>query len=128
MPGKKNYFNVEISDIIEPEQENLVIETVKDYVKKDHEALKSYFESTDTIEIKRLSEEEARKLAEQLKGSDIVVRLVNVHEKHKEREAAEIKCPRCGHVIEFADWRCPECYFEFSDYEFKGDEENQNEE
>ena len=62
MPAKKNVFCVEISDILDPEQEDNVIGIVKSYLNKDEETLKGYFEQTDTIEVKRLSEEEVKRV------------------------------------------------------------------
>jgi len=29
-----------------------------------------------------------------------------------------IKCPQCGHIMNEPDWRCPNCYHEFDDYNF----------
>jgi lipopolysaccharide biosynthesis regulator YciM len=42
----------------------------------------------------------------------------------EEKEADKVRCPSCGFVLEFLDWRCPECYHEFSEYEFFGDDED----
>jgi hypothetical protein len=33
-----------------------------------------------------------------------------------------VRCPKCGFTLEFADWRCPECFYEFPDFDFVGDE------
>lgn len=118
MPVKKNVFCVEISDILEPEQEENVIEKIMSYVKEDRDALKNYFEKTDTIEIKRISEEEANKLADSLQGMDLSIRIYNISEKKEKKETTQIKCPKCGYVLDYPDWRCPECFYEYPDYEF----------
>ncbi len=127
MPTKKNVYCLEISDIFEAEQEDFVIETIKPYMKEDREALKEYFEKTDTIEVKRLEKEEAEKLKATLAEEDLTVRIYNVKEKKEEQAAAKIRCPKCGHILEFPDWRCPECYYEFPDYELGEDEEDAEE-
>jgi hypothetical protein len=118
MPAKKNLFCVEISDILEPEQEENVIEKIISYVKEDRDDLKNYFEKTDTIEIKRISEEEANKLADSLQGMDLSIRIYNIIEKKEKKETTQIKCPKCRYVLDYPDWRCPECFYEFPDYEF----------
>ncbi len=125
MPKKQRVFNVEVSDIYEPEQEDFVIEKVKGYIQKDYETLKEYFKSTDTIEVKRLSEEDAKSLSSQLKSIDVTVNIYNVQEKKVEEEKPLVKCPKCGYKLEYPDWRCPECYYEFPDYDFQGDEEEE---
>lgn len=127
MPVKKNIYCVEISDILEPEQEDFVIERVKDYVNKEKKALEEDFEKTDTIEIKRLLKEEAQNLAASLEGKDLSIRIYTIKEKTEEKEATQIKCPKCGFRLDYADWRCPECYYEFPDYERQGDEEESEE-
>ena len=123
MAGKKNVFCVEISDILEPEQEKFVIERIKGYVKQDEKDLREYFEKTDTIEVKRLPEEEAKNLAASLEGKDLNVKVYNIDEKVVEKEAKQVKCPKCGFILEFADWRCPECFYEFPDYTFENEDE-----
>ncbi len=127
MPVKKNIYCVEISDILEPEQEDFVIERIKDYVNKEKKAFEEYFEKTDTIEIKRLLKEEAQNLAVSLEGKDLSIRIYTIKEKTEEKEAAQIKCPKCGFRLDYADWRCPECYYEFPDNEHQGDEEESEE-
>jgi rubrerythrin len=123
MPAKKKVFCVEISDILDPDQEDSVIEIVKGYLKKDNETLKDYFEQTDTIEVRRLSEEEVKKLSERLKSvNDISVKVYDLDEKKVEKESNVVRCPKCGFTLEFADWRCPECFYEFPDFELSGDE------
>ncbi|KPJ89818.1 MAG: hypothetical protein AMS17_00395 [Spirochaetes bacterium DG_61] len=119
MAVKKNLYCVEISDILEPEQERFVIEKVKAYVKKKEEDWEEYFETTDTLDIKRLAEGEAKQLASSLEGKDLSVRVYQIGEKAEEMESRKSRCPRCGHVMEFPDWRCPECFYEFPDYEFE---------
>ena len=129
MPAKKNVFCVEISDILDPEQEDNVIGIVKSYLNKDEETLKGYFEQTDTIEVKRLSEEEVNKLQGRLKSiKDISVKVYSLDEKKAEKESTVVRCPKCGFRLEFADWRCPECFYEFPDFEFSGDEDEGEEE
>jgi rubrerythrin len=123
MPAKKNVYCLEVSDIFESEQEDFVIETIKPYIKEDRDALKEYFEKTDTIEVKRLEKEEAEKLKATLIGKDLVVRMYNIEEKKEEQTAAQVRCPKCGYILEFSDWRCPECYYEFPDYEPAENEE-----
>ena len=128
MPAKKNVICVEISDILNPEQEDSVIEIVKGYLKKDEEELKDYFEQTDTIEVRRLSEEEAKKISASLKSiKDISVKVYNIDEKKVDKESTAVKCPKCGFVLEFADWRCPECFHEFPDFELSGDDSEEDE-
>ena len=128
MPKKKEkLYYVEISDIIEPEQEDRVIEVVSPYLNKSYEELKSYFQTTDTIEVRRLSKEKADSLADEFKGLDVTVKIESIDEKREKATSGQIRCPRCGHVLEFPDWRCPECYYEFPDYEFMGDDELEEE-
>jgi len=127
MPAKKNVYCLEISDIFEGEQEDFVIEKIRPYMKEGRDALKEYFEKTDTIEVKRLEKEEAEKLKATLVEKDLAVRLYNIEEKKEEQAAAQVKCPKCGHILEFPDWRCPECFYEFPDYEF-GEGEGEEEE
>ena len=123
MPAKKNVLCVEISDILDQEQEDSVIEIVKGYLKKDEEELKDYFEQTDTIEVKRLSEEEVKKISDRLKTvKDISVKVYSLDEKKAEKESNVVRCPKCGFTLEFPDWRCPECFYEFPDFDFTGDE------
>jgi hypothetical protein len=127
MPAKKNVYCIEVSDIFESEQEDFVIETIKPYIKEDRDALKEYFTKTDTIEVKRLEKEVAEKLKTTLAEKDLSVRIYNIEDKKEEQAASQIRCPKCGHILEFPDWRCPECYYEFPDYELRGDEEEEEE-
>lgn len=124
MPAKKNIYYVEISDILEPEQEDSVIEIVKDLLNKNAETLREYFEKTDTIEVKRLTEAEAKNLSERLKDiKDINIRVYSINNKIEEKESTVVKCPKCGFILDYPDWRCPECFYEFPDYELAGDDE-----
>ena len=129
MPVKKNIYYVEVSDILEPEQEESVIEIVKGHLNKDTETLKEYFEKTDTIEIKRLTEAEAQNLSERLKDvEDINVRVYDKNEKIEEKESTVVKCPKCGFILEYPEWRCPECFYEFPEYDFDDNEEDTDDE
>ncbi|HEB33379.1 MAG TPA: hypothetical protein ENI15_21275 [Spirochaetes bacterium] len=126
MPVKKKVFCVEISDILDPDQEDSVIEIVKGYLKKDEEELKDYFDQTDTIEVKRLSEDEVKKISSSLESiKDISVKVFNIDEKKVEKESTVVKCPKCGFILEFADWRCPECFHEFPDFELSGEDDEE---
>jgi hypothetical protein len=127
MAQKKPSFNVEISDIFEDEQEEAVIEKVASYVKQSEEELREYFKTTDTIEIRRISKEEAENLCRELEGRDLSLRMFDVNARKIEREAEQIRCPKCGTVLEVMEWRCPECYYEFPDYEFVGDGDTESE-
>ena len=71
MAQTKPSFNVEISDIFDEDQEDLVIEKVSSYVKKSVEELKEYFQSTDTIEVRRISKDEAESLCRELEGKEL---------------------------------------------------------
>jgi lipopolysaccharide biosynthesis regulator YciM len=121
MAQKRKSFNVEISDIFEPEQEDFVIDKVVGFMKQNVDELKDYFTTTDTIVVKRISEDDAKNLCEKLKNRDLAVRMYDVQEKKKEREAEKIRCPKCGFVLEFPEWRCPDCYYEFPDFGFEDD-------
>jgi rubrerythrin len=121
MAQKRKSFNVEISDIFEPEQEDFVIDKVVGFMKQNIDELKDYFKSTDTIVVKRISEDEAKNLCELLKNRDLALRMYDVQEKKKESEVEKIRCPKCGFVLEFQEWRCPDCYYEFPDFGFEDD-------
>jgi tRNA(Ile2) C34 agmatinyltransferase TiaS len=123
MAQKKATFNVEISDIFEDGQEDFVIGKVVPFLKESAEELKEHFKTTDTVEVRRISEEEAKRLCSELEGKDLAVRMYTVGERQKERVAEKIRCPKCKAVLDSLDWRCPECYYEFSEYEFRGDED-----
>jgi tRNA(Ile2) C34 agmatinyltransferase TiaS len=123
MAQKKNSFSVEISDIYEEEQEDFVIEKVVSFVKQNREELKEHFKTTDTIEVKRIAEEDAQKLCTELEGKDLSVKMYNVDQKKQEKEANQIRCPKCNTVLESLEWRCPECYYEFPEYEYQGDDD-----
>lgn len=124
MAQKKKSYSVEISDILEPEQEDFVIDKIGRFVKQNVEELKEYFKATDTIVVKRMSEEDAKNLCEVLKNRDLSVSMYDVQERQKERESEQIRCPRCGFVLESLEWRCPECYYEFPEYGFEDEGEN----
>lgn len=124
MAQKKNSFSVEISDIYDEEQEDFVIEKVVSFVKQDREELKEHFKTTDTIEVKRIAEEDAQKLCKELEGKDLSVKMFSIDQKKQEKEANQIRCPKCNTVLESLEWRCPECYFEFPEYEFQGDDDD----
>jgi lipopolysaccharide biosynthesis regulator YciM len=122
MPAKEKdeRFTVEISEVYDPDQEEFVIEKIKGYMKKEAEELKEYFTETDTIVVKRLSEADAKKLAAGLESVDVKV-LVLSGKKAKENEETteKIRCPKCHATLEFLDWRCPECYYEFPEYDYE---------
>jgi rubrerythrin len=119
MAVKKQPYCVQVSDILEPEQERFVAEQLRVYIKKDAQEWEEYFQSTDTVEIKRLSKEEADRLAKSLEGKELSIRVYHRNEKAEEKESQKLKCPRCGHTMEFPDWRCPECFYEFPDFDFE---------
>jgi tRNA(Ile2) C34 agmatinyltransferase TiaS len=123
MAQKKAMFNVEISDVFEDEQEDLVIEKVVPFLKESADELREHFKTTDTIEVRRISEAEAKTLCSELEGKDLAVRMYSIGERQKERVAEQIRCPKCKAVLDSLDWRCPECYYEFPEYEFTGDED-----
>ena len=123
MAQKKNNFGVEISDVYEEEQENLVIEKVASFVKQNEEDLKEHFKTTDTLNVKRITEEDAQKLVGELEGKDLSLKVYNIEQKKKEKEENQIRCPKCNTVLETLEWRCPECYYEFPEYEFQGDDD-----
>jgi tRNA(Ile2) C34 agmatinyltransferase TiaS len=123
MAQKKNSFGVEISDIYEEEQEDFVIENVASFVKQNREELKEHFKTTDTLNVKRITEEDARKLVSELDGKDLSLKVYNIEQKKKEKEENQIRCPKCNTVLESLEWRCPECYYEFPEYEFHGDDD-----
>jgi lipopolysaccharide biosynthesis regulator YciM len=125
MAQKKNTFNVEISDIFDEEQEEFVIQKVLPFLKQSAEELREQFKTTDTVEVRRMSEEEAKKLCSELEGRDLTVKMSDIKKRQTERAAEQIRCPKCGAVLEMLDWRCPECYHEFPEYEFVGDEDEQ---
>ncbi len=123
MAKKEKQYSVEITDIFESEQEETVIERAGKYVRQTDEELRELFQTTDTLIVKRLAEDEAKKLVESLDGIDLTVRMYAADEKSKKQETGAVKCPKCGFVLEYPEWRCPECYYEFPDYELEGDEE-----
>jgi hypothetical protein len=123
MAQKKNSFGVEISDIYDEEQEDFVIEKVVSLVKQNREELKEHFKTTDTIDVRRISEENAQKLCRELEGRDLSLKMYNLELKKQENVTNEIRCPKCNTVLETLEWRCPECYYEFPEYEFQGDDD-----
>jgi len=123
MAKKKDLYYVEITDIIEPEQEDKVIEVVSSYVKKDYQELKDYFQQTDTLQVKKLSKEDAEGIVSKLDGIEVITKIYSHEDKIKEAQSNKIRCPRCGYVLEYPDWRCPECYYEFPDYEYVDDDD-----
>lgn len=121
-------YSVEISDIFEPDQEDFVIELIKDFIDKDYDSLKKYFEETDTITVSSLSEKDAQDIVKKAESLDLTARIISGEEEQVEEEESEkVVCPRCGFVLEFLDWRCPECYYEFPEYKMKGDDELEEE-
>jgi rubrerythrin len=122
MQAKDDRFSIEISDIYDPDQEDFVIEKVKGYLKKEREELKDHFKETDTISVKKLSKDDAERLAKELESIDVKVALKSGKPKKKEEDKEVIRCPKCGAKLEYQDWRCPECYYEFPDYEYVGEE------
>jgi hypothetical protein len=116
-------FILEISDVIEPEQEAAVIEAVKGHVAKTGEELSDYFKATDAIEIGGLLEAEVFDLREKLKAAGVTVRLggagVEAEGADEEPAVESVTCPRCGARLESLDWRCPDCFYEFPEYEYR---------
>jgi len=123
MAKKKDLYYVEITDIIEPEQEDKVIEVVNSYVKKGYQEMKDYFQQTDTLQVKKLSKEDAEGIVSKLEGIEVITKIYSHEDKIKESQSNKIRCPRCGYVLEYPDWRCPECYYEFPDYEYVDDDD-----
>ena len=111
-------YSIEISEIYEEEQEDFVIEKVKGLLKKNKEELKAYFNETDTLVIKKLSKSDAEKLAKELDSIEVKVEVKSGKQKKKVEKEQEIRCSKCGAKLEFEDWRCPECFYEFPDYDF----------
>ncbi|RKX94694.1 MAG: hypothetical protein DRP84_06400 [Spirochaetes bacterium] len=124
MAKKKDLYYVEITDIIEPEQEDKVIEVVNSYVKKGYQEMKDYFQQTDTLQVKKLSKEDAEGIVSKLEGIEVITKIYSHEDKIKEAQSNKIRCPRCGYVLEYPDWRCPECYYEFPDYEYVDDDDD----
>jgi rubrerythrin len=120
MTKKSDDRRMVISDIIEPEQEDKVIEAVGGIVKKERAELKEYFMKTDTIQLEGLSRDEAERLVKKLEETGVSVE-VSSYDEAGETESGSVRCPQCGCAVEGGDWRCPECYFEFPDYEFRQD-------
>jgi len=123
MAKKKDLYYVEITDIIEPEQKDKVIEVVNSYVKKGYQEMKDYFQQTDTLQVKKLSKEDAEGIVSKLDGIEVITKIYSHEDKIKEAQSNKIRCPRCGYVLEYPDWRCPECYYEFPDYEYVDDDD-----
>ena len=124
MAQKKNSFCVEISDIFEEEQEDVVIEKVASFVKQNREELKEHFKTTDTIDVRRLTEEDAKKLCTEIEGTELSVKMYDIQQSKQskqEKEVNQIRCPKCNTVLESLEWRCPECYYEFPEYQFEDD-------
>jgi len=120
MPAKDDRFSVEISEVYDTDQEDCVIEKIKGYVKKEAKELKEHFSETDTIVVKKLSEGESKKLAGELEGINVKVQVLSGKKRDKKaKETEKIRCPKCGAVLEFLDWRCPECFYEFPEYEYE---------
>ncbi|MDM7925280.1 MAG: hypothetical protein QUS35_04600 [bacterium] len=44
-------------------------------------------------------------------------RILSSPEK-EESAFTEVRCPKCGTLVQEASWRCRECYFEFENYDF----------
>ena len=122
MEKKKKTLCVEVTDIFEPEQEDFVIEAVGDRVKQSREELKDYFETTDTIVIKRLARDEADAIVGKLEGKEVSVRIFDMDVERGQKETETVRCPKCGFQLEYPDWRCPECYYEFPDFELRDEE------
>jgi tRNA(Ile2) C34 agmatinyltransferase TiaS len=124
---KEKTFSLEISDVIEPEQEAAVIEAVKEYVRKDQDELREYFRTTDTIEVCGLDEDEARALQGRLERCKVTLSLrrrgVSQGVAADSGEQASVTCPRCGTRLESLDWRCPECFYEFPEYDYRDEVE-----
>jgi rubrerythrin len=122
MTATNDRYSIEISEIYEDEQEDFVIEKVKGLLKKNKEELKEHFKETDTIVIKKLSKSDAERLAKEFNEIDVKVEVKSGKQKKKAQKEPEIRCPKCGAKLEFKDWRCPECLYEFPDYDFSDDE------
>jgi rubrerythrin len=123
MPENKNNYSIEITEIYEPEQEDFVIENVKGILKKNYEELKNYFKETDSIKVKKLTEEQAKALSQKLESVEVKVEITGEKNKKKVDKPPVIKCPKCGSKLEYLDWRCPECFYEFPEYDFKDEDE-----
>jgi rubrerythrin len=121
MTATNDRYSIEISEIYEEEQEDFVIEKVKGLLKKNKEELKTYFNETDTLVIKKLSKSDAEKLAKEFDSIDVKVEVKSGKAKKKAEKEPEIRCSKCGAKLEFEDWRCPECLYEFPDFDFSDD-------
>jgi len=120
-PARKT-LHLEISDIMEPEQEDAVIRALEG-MGRSGEELRERFRTTDTCVVKDLSPDTARALADDLRAHGLEVRTIDPRKQESPPDPGSARCPRCGHLLEFADWRCPECYYEFEDYRFEDDQE-----
>ncbi|MFW6181094.1 MAG: hypothetical protein ACOC8N_05040 [Spirochaetota bacterium] len=122
MAPARRTLHLEVSDIIEPEQEDAVIRALA-ALGRSGEELRERFRTTDTCTVKNLSPEQARALAEELRAHRLEVRTIDPRKQESTPDQESVRCPRCGHLLEFVDWRCPECYYEFEDYRFDDDQE-----
>ena len=124
---KENKFCLDVTDVIEPEQEAAVIEAVKGYVKKNRDELHAYFKATDSIEVGGLAEGEALALREKLEHWNVTLRIRGPGESGEDSEDSSgrerVTCPQCGAVLESLDWRCSECFYEFPEYEYRDEVE-----
>jgi rubrerythrin len=123
MASAQKNVQLEISDIIEPEQEEVVIRQLVGVVDEDEEKLREHFRTTDTYVVQNLSKTQARSLTAALKDQDLSIRTIDPIDVESKPDQERVRCPNCGFVLEFADWRCPECYYEFTDYEFSGEDD-----
>jgi len=122
MTATNDRYSIEISEIYEEEQEDFVIEKVQGLLKKNKEELKAHFKETDTLVIKKLAKSDAEKLAKEFDSIEVKVEVKSGKQKKKAEKEPEIRCPKCGAKLEFKDWRCPECLYEFPDYDFLDEE------
>jgi protein-arginine kinase activator protein McsA len=118
MQVKDDLYTIQISEVYDTGQEDFVIEKIKGYLKKDTAELKSHFKETDTVVVKKLSKDDANSLAKELETIDVKVEILGGKPKKKQEDKKEIRCPKCGAKLEYQDWRCPEFYYEFPDYEY----------
>jgi hypothetical protein len=123
---KENSVTLEISDVLKREQEEAVIEAVRDRAGKTGAELSEYFKATDSITVEGLPEAEAAAIRGRLEPLGVTVRArgpgTEAPGPDDEAKREAVACPRCGCVLESLDWRCPDCFYEFPEYEYRGEE------
>ncbi len=120
---KDTLLTLEISDVFEPKQEAAVIEAVKDRAGKTGAELSAHFKATDSITVGGLTEAEADAIRRELEPLGVTVRArgtgAEARDEDGEPKREAVACPRCGSILETLDWRCPECFYEYPEYEYR---------